>query len=115
MLTLAYGGFESTQYGEMFFETLPFMVRLLVPVLISYALASAVIERCKRRWLGLAVYALGIALLAPSLGVMGAWGPAHVGLGAGVWSIPLFGTALVGKLAALARWSRHPAIPPASL
>ncbi len=101
MITLAYGEFRSLEFWAMLGETLPFFLRLVLLVAVLYGIASVIAECCRWHWIGIPVYVIEICLIAPSLGVMGAWGPAHVALFTGVWAIPIFGIAILAKVVLL--------------
>ncbi|MCA9289405.1 MAG: hypothetical protein KDA05_12505 [Phycisphaerales bacterium] len=95
MWLLAYGEFDSTSFGGMLGETLPFWLRIVFPALIAYAGSSALVE-FKRPVIALVGYFVAVRVLTPS-GVMGDYGPAHVGAEAAWWAWPAFGAALLCK------------------
>ena len=80
---LAYGEFRSTDFLGMLAETLPHFLRWTIPPFLLYAISSVVCELPRGRWIGPSIYFLGLLLSLPFMGVMGAWGPAHVAMHAG--------------------------------
>lgn len=94
---LAYGEFNSTNYWGMLAETLPFLMRWVLEPAFLFMVSSALAERFRPRILGLAVYTLTFFLMAPTLNVMGAWGPAHVAAEIGGWAWPAFWLLLLVK------------------
>ncbi|MBI1374533.1 MAG: hypothetical protein GC159_17585 [Phycisphaera sp.] len=101
MLVLAYGAFKTNTFPEMFLETLPFFLRIFLIALAVYLPCSFVVGRAKYRYLGVVGYVVAWAVLLPEFSVLGAYGPAHVAVEVGVWTIPLFGVLLVVKTAVL--------------
>lgn len=97
MWLLAYGEFDSTTFWEIFFEVLPFLIQLVAPAIGLYIFAILIAASTKHRVMGILVYVVGVALLAPSLWVGGAWGPAHVAFEVGTWAYPAFFVLLVTR------------------
>lgn len=95
--TLGYGEYASTDFWGMLSETLPFFLQTSLPALGLYAVASFVIERTGRGAWGVIVFVAGTLLFVVDVGVMGAWGPAHVGLNAGLPAWPMFLPVLLVK------------------
>lgn len=95
MWLLAYGEFDSNTLGGMLGETLPFWLQSVVPALIAYAGCSALVE-FKHPVIALVGYFVAVQVLTPS-GVMGDYGPAHVGVETGWLAWPAFGAALLCK------------------
>lgn len=101
MHILAYGEFDSSTFWGMFWETLPYVLRMLIPALFCYMACSILAESIRLHLIGVLVYVLVFVLLSPGFFVMGAYGPAHVGMDVGILSWPGFATILVIKVIAL--------------
>ncbi len=74
---LAYGGWQSTTVSGMWAELAPHLLSDALPILVLYAIASAVSELPRCRWVGFALYFIGVALI-PTHALMGAPGSAHL-------------------------------------
>lgn len=99
--TLAYGEFQSFDLLDMFLSTLPHTLRLLAVALLIYIPSSAIVQFARWRWLGVVAYVAGVAFIAPTLGVLGAYGPAHVAMDCGLPAFPILGGVLLVKMALL--------------
>ncbi|MBL9149144.1 MAG: hypothetical protein JNM94_10675 [Phycisphaerae bacterium] len=105
----AYGEFSSTTYWGMLGETLPFFLRWVIPPALLCVVALLISERRHCRWLGPLVF-LGVFVMAlPTMGVMGAWGPAHVAMGAGFPAWILFAAMTIAKALLVPRPCNAPA------
>lgn len=101
MRLLAYGEFDTFELPGMYLETLPFVARLIVSALCCYVPATLVAERARYREVAVFGYVILAGLLLSRVVVMGAYGPAHVGLEVGGWAYPLLFVCLVGKVVIL--------------
>lgn len=98
MAILGYGEFDSFDFWEMFSETLPFVLRWIYPALLAYVFCSFVAERIPIR--GIAIFLMLVIFigLSPTMFVMGAYGPAHVGAQVGWLAWPFLWGVLILKV-----------------
>lgn len=101
MLLLAYGQFHATTFGGMLVETLPFFIRMIFPAILCYLAFSVIAERVRLPWIAIGLFIVVFGLMLPTFSVLGAYGPAHVGMDAGFWAWPFLGVVLFGKVVAL--------------
>ncbi len=79
----------------MLAECIPFFLAWITPPLVAFGIGTCIAEVPRIRVLGIFLYAAVFVVLAPSMMVMGSWGPAHVAADAGIHAWPL----LLGVLA----------------
>lgn len=93
---LAYGEFRSFEWWDMFWACVPRCIAIMVPALFLYVVCSALVEVRATRWLAIPLWCV-VCVFMPPLGVLGAFGPAHVALrvAAPIW--PLLFVVLVAK------------------
>lgn len=99
-LVLGYGEFRTLELFGMFIATLPFILRQLFPALLLYAACTAIVESCRCRTVGVLAFLVTfvfLVLATDGFMVMGAYGPAHVGMECGFWAWPLLFVVVVTK------------------
>lgn len=101
MLLLGYGQFDSLEFWDMFWETFPFFTRVVLPALVCYIACSVLAAYVRLHLIGFLVFVLLFVLVSTQLFVLGAYGPAHVGMETGFWAWPIFAIALIGKIVTL--------------
>ncbi|MCE9581145.1 MAG: hypothetical protein K8T20_01380 [Planctomycetes bacterium] len=99
---LAYGGWNSTEYGGMFRQMTPLLVRGFLVTFVPYAILSVWMEKAGRMgWVPLLSAVIGLGLLLPELVSMGERGPSHLVVPyIGAAALLLMGV-LLGKFAVL--------------
>ncbi len=103
MLTLAYGEFTSSSYWGMVLETTPFLLLWILPPAFLYVVSSSIARSVRVHLIGVLLYLVVFFLLAPQMGVKGAWGPAHVAMAVGFWAWPAFFLLLIGRVCLMYR------------
>lgn len=101
MITLAYGGFHSTDFWGMYAECLAIYFRGVLMALVCYVPGSFLIERLRWRTIGFFVSFALFAAMATQLLVLGEWGPVHVAMPYIALLLPLLLAVLLVKTVAL--------------
>ena len=104
MVILAYGEFQTNTYWGGFGETFPLFLRWVIPALVLYLACSFGAEHTRYRGAAIVAFFVVFLIFSPAMGVMGAYGPAHVAAGVGFWAWPVFFLTIIFKVALL--WSR---------
>jgi hypothetical protein len=100
---LAYGGWQSPTVSGMWAELAPHLLRDALPILVLYAIASAVTELPRSRWVGFAVYFIGVTLI-PARALMGAPGAAHLSSGVTTYLVWLLMLCIFAKALSRPKW-----------
>lgn len=100
VLVLAYGGFHYGDPARDVDVAIRTLSSVVLIAMLAYVPSTLLMENVRgvRRAYALIMYVFVIMVLAPALGVMGEYGPAHVAAHIGVWSIPAFLGVLIVKL-----------------
>jgi len=115
MFTIAYGEFQSQTYWGALFETLPIFLRWIAWPVALYLLCSVIAELIRYRSVPIAIFVFTFLFIAPALGAMGAYGPAHAAASVGIWAWPIFLLLIICKVIRRSRKHRRNGSPTAAL
>lgn len=101
-MLLAYGEFRSFETWDMFWACMPHFLHVVIPAIVLYGVCSGLAERRATRWFAIPAWCI-VCKFLPPIGVMGAFGPAHVALRYSAPAWPLLFGVLVLKVILYAR------------